>query len=255
MARRDWTHDETLMAWALYMALPAKEIDDKGHDVRLLAEALGRTPDAVALKAWNIAAHDERRLAKGKVGMQHGSRLDREVWVEYDARGDALLTEAMDLLDDALDRELVSPGLRAVSVRVPAGTERQALVAQRVNQSYFRNRLLENYGGRCCLTGLSVASLLVASHIKPWAASDPATERLAPDNGLLLNALHDRAFDQGLITLDRELRVVVSPTVPHGDEAAERALWGLAGRSIELPRAFAPRREFVEYHNDVVFRR
>ena len=61
--------------------------------------------------------------------------------------------------------------------------------------------------------------LLAASHIKPWAARDPATERLAPDDNPLLNSLHDRAFDQGLITLDRQLRVMAPPDVPKDDKA------------------------------------
>ena len=50
---------------------------------------------------------------------------------------------------------------------------------------------LINYDSRCYLTGLSNKALLVASHIKSCIVSDPMTERLAPDNGLLLNALHD----------------------------------------------------------------
>ena len=243
------------MAWALYMVLPAREVDDQGRDVQALAGALGRTANAVALKAWNIAAWDERRLAKGKVGMTHGSRLDREVWVEYDSRGDALLGEAVVLLEGALQGDAAAPELRRAVAEVPEGLTRETVVAQRVNQSYFRNRLMENYGERCCLTGLTMKTLLVASHIKPWAACDPATERLAPDNGLLLNSLHDRAFDQGLITLDRQLKVVVSPAVPKDDEAAGRMLWAYEGRQIAAPKAFAPRREFIEYHNDVVFRR
>lgn len=85
----------------------------------------------------------------------------------------------------------------------------------RVNQEFFRNTLLANYNSRCCLTGLSNKALLVASHIKLWKVSDPKTERLAPDNGLLLNALHDKAFDRGLITITKDLMIVVSGAVGH----------------------------------------
>lgn len=253
------------MAWLLYMELPAREIDDQGEHIIELAHALGRTPNAVALKAWNIAAHDERRLAKGKVGMKHGSKYDQEVWEDFEDEGDALILRAYELLQNTLSSP-VSPSASEASpdklpadksndvLGLPEGKTRETLVATRVNQSYFRNRLLENYQGRCCVTGLGVNSLLVASHIKPWSTSDPATERLAPDNGLLLNALHDRAFDQGLITIDKDLRIVVSPAVPKDDAAANRFLWEYEGCQIEEPLAFKPRSEFIEYHNDVIFR-
>ena len=260
-ARKNWSRDETLMAWLLYMELPAKEIDDQGEHIIELANALGRTPNAVALKAWNIAAHDERRLAKGKVGMTHGSRYDQEVWVDFENEGDALIVYAYELLQDKLESSISTTSYEVVSTKSPAddldipeGKTREALVSARVNQSYFRNRLIENYQGRCCVTGLGVDSLLIASHIKPWSTSDPATERLAPDNGLLLNALHDRAFDQGLITIDKDLQIVVSPAVPKDDDAANRFLWEYEGCQIEEPLAFKPRPEFIEYHNDVIFR-
>ncbi len=82
-------------------------------------------------------------------------------------------------------------------------------------------------------------------------------ERLSPENGLLLNALHDRAFDQGLITIDRDLRVVVSRQVPRRANVGMPEydyLWSFNGRRIDVPGPFRPRREFIEYHNDVVFR-
>lgn len=260
-AGQKWSKDETLMAWLLYMELPEKEIDDKGEHIIKLAHALGRTPNSVALKAWNIAAHDERRLAKGKVGMSHGSKYDQEVWEDFEDEGDALIVRAYELLQTTLSSsisivssEKSSTKSSADVLNLPEGKTRETLVATRVNQSYFRNRLLENYQGRCCVTGLGVNNLLIASHIKPWSTSDPATERLAPDNGLLLNALHDRAFDQGLITIDKDLRIVVSPAVPKDDAAANRFLWEYEGCQIEEPLAFKPRSEFIEYHNDVIFR-
>lgn len=69
------------------------------------------------------------------------------------------------------------------------------------------------------MTGLSNKALLVAGHIKPWKVSDPNTMRLAPDNGLLLNALHDKAFDRGLIAITKDLKIAVSGAVGH--ETAE----------------------------------
>ena len=52
--------------------------------------------------------------------------------------------------------------------------------------------------------------LLIASHIKPWKVSDEKTERTNPQNGLCLNALHDKAFDKGLITINKKYEIIIS---------------------------------------------
>lgn len=46
-------------------------------------------------------------------------------------------------------------------------------------------------------------------------ASDSKTEGPAPDNGLLLNALHDKAFDRGLLTIKKDLKAVMFGVVGH----------------------------------------
>ena len=251
--RRNWTREETLMAFALYYLLPAKDIDKSGADIRRLANAIGRTPSAVALKAWNISAYDANRVASGRVGMRNGSKLDAQMWEEFSQKGDALIEEGLALLERTLGGEEVSDAVSYAFVDLhPEGKERAAVRMERVNQQYFRNSLIRNYEGKCCLTGLSTSSLLVASHIKPWSACDPKTERLAASNGLLLNALHDRAFDKGLITLNKNLEIVVSSKLKH-DSAANDLLYRYEGRKIQLPISMPPAREFVEYHNDVVF--
>ena len=94
----------------------------------------------------------------------------------------------------------------------------------------------------------------MASHIKPWAISDPKTERTNPANGLSLNALHDKAFDRGLITVTPDFIIHVSSTlktVPGDDSLAW--LKACDKREIFLPEKFVPQREFLEYHNDVIF--
>ena len=140
---------------------------------------------------------------------------------------------------------------------LPVGKDRPVVATTRANQSCFRNALLDNYQRRCCLTGLDIEPLLMASHIKPWSKADLATERLLPENGLLLNALHDRAFNQGLITIDRDLHIVVSHEVPRANVTKSPEfdyLWSFNGRRIRVSGPFRPHPDFIEYHNDVVLR-
>jgi len=55
--------------------------------------------------------------------------------------------------------------------------------------------------GRCAVTGINVSPMLRASHIKPWRLSSDK-ERLDPENGLLLIANLDAAFDAKLVSFD-----------------------------------------------------
>ncbi len=248
-----WTWDETLMAFTIYFLLPKKDIDDKGADVQALAEAIDRTPQSVSMKALNIAAHDPNRIASGLVGMKHGSKMDKQIWDVYMERGDALLEEGLALLARILEGHQISGGVACVlEDTTPEGKERQSVRVERVNQQYFRNSILTNYESRCCITGLRVPQLLIASHIKPWAVADPKTERLAANNGILLNALHDRAFDKGLITLNEKLEVVVSSKLKR-DAVANELLFKYEGRQIFVPDTMPPGKEFIEYHNDMIF--
>lgn len=257
MSRNNWTPAETRLAFALYLLLEPRQIDKRNPDVITLAQIIGRTPDSVALKLSNISAHDLNRIEAGHVGMRHGSKLDKLVWEEYDEGGTDYLASSMeDLRQTAKEHQLDFQALEPVYIELdstPIGKERAAIVKQRVNQKYFRNSLLKVYEGQCCVTGLSMPKLLVASHIKPWSLSDDATEKLDPSNGLLLNALHDRAFDQGLMTITPDYRIRVSKLMRRAQDP-RGWLWNYDNALISLPKAHAPKKDLLQYHNDVVFK-
>lgn len=258
-----------MMAFALYIILEPRECDDKGLDVQRLASFLHRTPSSVALKIWNIAAYDVNRRARGRVGMQHGSKLDSQIWQWYAEVPDAFMEECLSLLQNALrqtDESDFSPSPIApdqyspletatkllLAEHIPEGEERETITLQRVNQSYFRNSLLQNYHGTCCVTGMRIPALLIASHIKPWRASTP-TEKTAASNGLLLNAFHDRAFDQGLISIDDDYRLMVNHDKVRHSEINDAWIYDFEGREITLPTVSQPSHEFIEYHHKHIF--
>ena len=88
-------------------------------------------------------------------------------------------------------------------------TEKTALIKSRVGQGTFRDKVLRHWTS-CAATGFSDASLLVASHIKPWKKSTNS-ERLDEWNGLLLSPNLDKAFDKGFITFERSGSILISP--------------------------------------------
>ena len=100
---------------------------------------------------------------------------------------------------------------------LPRTTEAERLVVQRVGQDIFRDALLEYWGGRCPLTGISDRALLRASHIVRWADCDNDAQRLDVYNGLLLSALWDAAFDAGLVSFSGTGEVLVHPRMSQGD--------------------------------------
>ena len=127
-------------------------------------------------------------------------------------------------------------------------TERTAIVQSRIGQGQFRRQLMEKYHGSCIITGINHPKLLVASHIKPWAASDNR-ERLQVDNGLLLSATYDRLFDTGLITFDKTGKIYLSSFIGLENE---KRLHLQQGTQYSL-MASDKMRQFLEYHADVVF--
>jgi len=96
------------------------------------------------------------------------------------------------------------------------GEIKRVITEQRIRQNFFRRAVLSSYRERCCMSGLSDSRLLIASHIVPW--SHDKENRLNPRNGLCLSALHDKAFDRGLIALDDDFRVMLSQELERNNE-------------------------------------
>ncbi len=94
---------------------------------------------------------------------------------------------------------------------LPRTTEAERLTVQRIGQGVFRQALLDYWGGRCPLTGITDPALLRASHIVPWAACRNDAQRLDVHNGLLLSALWDAAFDAGLLSFGDDGTPLLAP--------------------------------------------
>ncbi len=189
---------------------------------------------------------------KGISGLKNGSKLDKQVWDEFVNKREELSELYHELISklkggDALVDDDV--------IKAPPGMDSVRLSHYRINQSFFRKSVLSAYNYTCCITGLTDDRLLIASHIKPWAVCENGNERTDTTNGLCLNALHDRAFDKGLITLDEEMRVVVSKAL---QDAVSHAVFNdyfirYEGHGIATPERGKPSEEFLAYHREKIF--
>jgi putative restriction endonuclease len=221
-----------------------------------LAALLGRKVGSASLKLANFARLDPVLQARDIKGLPHGSKGEIEVWKEFQEQPEALVFESTRLLAEKLGYDLEEVTDIKGSDLPPPGVERDAIVKLRVNQSFFRNRVLSAYEFRCCVTGLANPSLLTASHIVPWAKD--AKNRLNPRNGLCLNPLHDRAFDRGLMWIDPDFVVRFSPELHRIPAASKQSLdWLLSfeGNKLLLPERFQPDRELLSQHAWTVFQK
>lgn len=118
----------------------------------------------------------------------------------------------------------------------------------RVNQDFFRDMILLDYGAQCCVTGLNVPGVLRASHIVAW--KDDKTNRLNPANGLCLSATYDAAFDRHLISFDEDYRMIFSPQLKeyYSNKAFKTQFKAFEGRQISKPTRFAPDQIFLQKH-------
>jgi putative restriction endonuclease len=266
MARGEkWTREQLLVAMNLYCKLPFGQFDGKNRVVQQVAAKLGRTPSSLAMKLSNLASLDPVQRARGIKGLAGASELDRQIWKEFHENWNALGAYSEELFqrlfakDEKSEAEISDKGVEVKRVRVlgpPTGpTEKTSLVKVRRSQQFFRQTILNIYQHRCCVTGIAVPELLMASHILPW--SKFPEERLNPQNGLCLSSIHDAAFDCGLISFDDDLRLTLSRELEKyfPNDALEDNFKAYRGKRIlETEKLSEPNRDFLMYHRKELFR-
>lgn len=126
-------------------------------------------------------------------------------------------------------------------------TTKKRLVDARLGQGRFRDQLERRWENACAVTGCKVASVLRASHIKPWKDSGD-DERLDHNNGLLLAAHIDALFDCGLITFRDDGKMLVSREIP-GNETRRLQLGGSLSKKLTNSE-----KSFLQHHRKRVYR-
>lgn len=245
----NWTWEEHLLAFRIYNEIPFGKIDEKTPQVRSLAALLGRKVGSASRKLANFSRLDPVLAERGIKGLANGAKMEAEVWEAFWRDPEGLAFESERLF--AARTGGVFDGISLSELDFVVGTERETVVKVRVNQAFFRRRVISAFRSRCCVTGLMTPALLTASHIVRWA--DDPVNRMNPLNGLCLNALHDRAFDRYLMWVDDDLKICFSPRlaeVKKEEQEATEWLRRFEGRQLLLPFEFQPSREFLRKHRE-----
>jgi putative restriction endonuclease len=249
MARKNWSREELLLTLNLYCKLPFSKFSSTTPEIIHLANHIDRTPGAVAMKLSNFASLDD---SLSQAGLANASRLDKEIWDEFTGDWDRVALESEEIMVSLTDGDM---GLEVVSDLGIAQEETETIqtVKVRLGQKFFRATILANYNTRCCICDLPIESLLIASHIIPWKVD--TANRLNPHNGMSLCAIHDKAFDRGLLTLDEKYQILLGSDLVHmvENEAVERFFTHYQHKEMHMPEKFAPRHDFLEYHRNHVF--
>ena len=252
--RKNWDRDQLLVAFMLYCQLPFGKLHSRNPEIIKYAKLIDRTPSALAMKLTNIASLDPAITETGRKGLKGASSLDKAMWNEMQSNWGKFVEDAEKVLNYISNKLEVEEIGKQVDEKESnhIGMTRLAITKTRIGQHFFRASVLSAYDGKCCISGLSNSSLLIASHILPW--KDDETNRLNPRNGLALSALHDKAFDLGMIAIDEEMKVVVSHKYfDDKDEFYNQSIKAFEGRMITLPKKFSPDQRFLEFHRENIF--
>ncbi len=253
--RVPWSHDDLLIVCGQYFTLPFGQMHARNPRVIELARLLGRTPSSVAMKLVNLASLDPAHQARGIKGLANHTRADELIWREFQTNWNQMSLISETRLEELTARQqTVATGFLLPETSSESITEVESVVMIRTMQSVFRKVVIAAYNFTCCITRNPVPELLVASHILPW--SDFPNERLNPRNGLCLAAHFDRAFDRGFITLDEQMRLVLSPAFRQylPNEALESEFVRREGETLTHPDRFAPEPQFIAHHRSRIFR-
>ena len=252
--RRNWTKNELILAFALYLKLPFGKMHRNTPEIIELAEIIKRTPSAIAMRLSNFASLDPYHQKRGVKGLTGGISICQPIWDEFINnkeeliyKSELILAEKQNLLIENKYSDLLKDTLEL------KGETKERIIKTRVNQSVFRQIILSTYSYKCAISGINLPELLVASHIIPWSENE--NERLNPSNGICLSNLYDKAFDKGLIGIKENYTIILSQKIKTNSKENyyERFFNCIEGLKLTLPERYLPKKEFLEYHLDTIF--
>lgn len=249
---KNWTREQTIVAFNVYCKIPFKK-SSKTHPIIIkYANIIGRSPSALNMKVGNFGRLDPELQKRGITGLGNGSKLDEIIWNEFHGNWEDLAYESEKLISQFQNKTIIEVNHIDIAA-FPEGKDVQRLVKIRVNQNFFRSSVLSSYNQKCCITGIEIPELLVASHIIPWRSNKK--ERINPRNGLCLNSIHDQAFDKGFLTVTADYEVKLSDAIYEHkkNKSIEDFFFKYNNKKISLPDKFIPSKDFLDYHYHNIF--
>lgn len=219
-----------------------------------MSRILGRTVSSIAIRLTNFASCDPYHQNRGVKGMIGGLRQCQPIWDEFSQNRSDLIFESEEIL---ASKEQVTVESKFdnlfLDLKNLRGETKLREIKTRVNQNVFRQIVVSNYSGKCAISGIDLPELLFASHIVPWSINED--ERLNPENGICLSALYDKAFDQGLITVNEDYKILLSDKLRKKSSVDfyDKYFAHLDKQILISPQRYYPKKEFLQYHMSEIF--
>lgn len=249
-----WSKAELIIVFNLYLKLPFGKLHKYNPEVIKMANLIDRSVNSIAIRLTNFAACDPYHQKRGIKGMIGGIKQCQPIWHEFSQNKDALIFESEQILAEKENQTIESKFEELfLDINDLKGESKLRTVKTRVNQNVFRQIVLANYSYKCAISGIDIPELLVASHIIPWSKNE--AERLNPENGICLSALYDQAFDKGLIGFNEKYEILISSILKKKNDTPYYARYflHLEKSSIDIPKKYSPKKDFLQYHLDVIF--
>lgn len=248
MSRQNWTKEELILAFNLYLKIPFGKFHHANTVVIYLAKLMDRTPSAVAMRLSNFASVDPFHQKRGVVGLRGGIAQVQPIWDEFNKNREELIFESEKILAE-IQKTSVEKKYKNIldGIENFEGETKVREVKTRVNQNVFRQIVIANYNKKCAVTGFNNLSFLIASHIIPWSVNKE--NRLNPQNGILLNNLHDKAFENGFLGINKNLKILIcSEFLRSKDSFVQNYFCNYHNTELNLPVRFLPDSSFLEKH-------
>lgn len=252
--RNLWTKEELILAFNLYLKLPFGKMHKHTPEIIELANLLGRTPSSIGMRLGNFASIDPFHQQRGVGGLKGGMNQVKPIWDEFFHNQEELVFLSEKILAQKENTSIENKYKEILfDLKDLKGETKIREVKTRVNQSVFREMVLANYTTKCSITAIDLPQLLLASHILPWSKNEE--HRLNPENGICLSALYDKAFDKGIIGINKNYEVILSSTLKKKKDTLffKNHFAPIENLKITKPVKYLPRKEFLEYHLDTVF--
>mgnify|MGYP001566289581 CR=1 FL=1 len=141
-----WTREQTIVAFNLYCKIPFNRVTSSHPEIIKVARIIGRSVNSVKMKIGNFGSFDPELKKRGIVGLANASKLDEEMWNEFNNSWEDLAYKSEIIISQLEGRDILDKAYDPSDyLEIAEGLDKERVVKTRVNQNFFRQTVLSAY--------------------------------------------------------------------------------------------------------------